>query len=174
LLAAFALRRSARIQAPFCALHREHWRLRLIGMCVTTVVALVASIGCFYYFVKLQEMRPRPPLAELVVPWLCVGMAVTPITWLVIFATLRETAIRADEITETHILLNGVSNVFVEAVEEAEIERRVRLRQWEVAEAIERAPHEGSASGDRAPPSTDAFEERGRSWPTPPPDAFQE
>src|SRR5260370_41962387 len=52
--------------------------------------------------------------------------------WIIVMAVTQNTAIHPDEITRTHILLSGVSEAFVQAVEDAEIERRVRLRQMQV------------------------------------------
>ncbi len=60
------------------------------------------------------------------------------------------------------MLLRGVSEAFVDAVEEAEIERRVRLRQWQEEDAAERPRRVVAEDVDAAPPkrpSSDAFEE---------------
>ncbi len=60
------------------------------------------------------------------------------------------------------MLLRGVSEAFVDAVEEAEIERRVRLRQWQEEDAAERPRRVAADDGGAVPPgraSSDAFEE---------------
>jgi hypothetical protein len=89
---------------------------------------------------------------------------------------MHNTSIRPDEITYTHILLNGVSDAFVTAVEEAEIERRVRLRKWEYEDEAERAPRRRTSDVDdslpQKPASSDAFEED-RPRHAPPGEAFE-
>ncbi len=89
---------------------------------------------------------------------------------------MYNTSIRPDEITRTHMLLNGVSEAFVDAVEEAEIERRVRLRQWQEADEAERPRRVLADDVDAVPPkraSSDGFaEDRPRR--TRPSDAIEE
>jgi hypothetical protein len=109
-------------------------------------------------------------------PFLCLGALSVFIGLLIVVAILHNTSIRPDEITGTHILLNGVSEAFVTAVEEAEIERRVRLRQWEYEDEAERAPRRRASDVDvslpQKPASSDAFEED-RPRHVPPGEAFE-
>jgi hypothetical protein len=174
---ALVLRKRARLQAPFCEHHQGHWTMRTVIAWVATILANAIAVGSIASFIALENARPRQPAADILLPWLCVGSIGIFVVWLLVIAILQNTAIRPEEITRTHILLNGVSEEFVNAVEEAEIERRVRLRQWEYEDEAEEMPHrpavDKSGTSDR-PPSSDAFEEkaRRRSAP-PPPDAFE-
>jgi hypothetical protein len=117
-----------------------------------------------------SPISPRFPPA-----FVCFGGLGLAVCWLVLIAVLGNMAIRPDEITGTRILLNGVSEEFVQAVEDAEIERRVRLRQRQVEDEAEAAPHRHGqpAEPPRKPPLTEAIEEARPPRPAPPPDAFE-
>jgi hypothetical protein len=178
LILALVMRKRARLQAPFCEQHQGHWIIRTVTLLVTTVLAIAIGVGAFVAFITLTDRPGRPPqAAEFVAPLLCGGSIVVFIAWLVVIAVVQNTAIRPDEITRTSILLNGVSEEFVNAVEEAEIERRVRLRQWEYEDeadpTMRRSVQDQQASPPRKGQSTDAIEEPRRP-PAPPPDAFEE
>jgi hypothetical protein len=172
-----ALRKTARLQAPLCEEHQGHWSTRLIINSVAGVLAAVLGSGGFIaYIVVASGNRPRFPDAELLEPLLCLGSIAIFVLWVIIAAVLYNSSIRPDEITATHILLNGVSEAFVDAVEEAEIERRVRLRQMQIEETQDRPYRvlaEDTDAGPPRPATSDAFEEDRRRR-APPPGAFEE
>jgi hypothetical protein len=169
---ALMLRKNARLQAPFCEQHQGHWTLRTVIIWVTTILVVVFSIGSFIVFIALEEARPRQQAPEIIGPMLCVGTMILFVAWMIVIGIMQNTAIRPDEITNTHILLNGVSDAFVEAVEEAEIERRVRLRQWQHEDEAERAPRHWDDEDEQAAPpkpqASDAIEEDRPPRPAPP------
>jgi hypothetical protein len=126
--------RRARIQAPFCEEHKRHWLFRQILLGVSLIGIVLYGVSLVVFF-----LNAPPRNADLFGPFILVGSVALVIGWLIGFTILQNTGIRAAEITKTHILLAGVSEAFVQAVEEAEIERRVRLRRWEL-EDTEPAP----------------------------------
>jgi hypothetical protein len=172
---AAVLTKRARLQAPFCEQHQNHWLIRTTVIWTTTISLLALGIGAIVFVVYLEAHR----MADLFFPFLCIGGVVLLVGWLILIGVLQSTSIRPDEITSTHILLNGVAEEFVQAVEEAEIERRVRLRQWQHEDEAESAPRrrDDDVEGPtpRKPPAaTDAIEEPRPPRPAPPPDAFEE
>jgi hypothetical protein len=176
LVLALTLRKSARLQAPLCEDHQGHWTTRLIINWIAGILAIGLSVGGFVGFIMLDSMRPQMAGADVLEPLLCVGSAVVFLAWLILVAVLYNTSIRPDEITGTHILLNGVSEAFVDAVEEAEIERRVRLRQMQVEDEQDRPRRVLAEDADAGPPrpaTSDAFEED-RPRRAPPRDAIEE
>lgn len=122
--------RRARLQAPFCEQHQGHWPFRQILLGLSLVGIVLYGIIVVVFFLNAPQRN-----ADLFGPFILVGSVVLVVGWLIGFTILQNTGIRAAEITKTHMLLAGVSEAFVQAVEEAEIERRVRLRQWENEDA---------------------------------------
>jgi hypothetical protein len=171
---ALALRKRARLQTPLCDQHQGHWTIRLaIGWAAAVgfVVAAIATVGAF---IMLENAGPRN--ADVFAPFVCIGGMFVFLGLLILIVIVHSTSIRPDEITRTHILLNGVSDAFVTAVEEAEIERRVRLRRWEYEDEADRAPRRRASDVDESLPqkaaSVDASEED-RPRPAPPAEAFE-
>jgi hypothetical protein len=157
---ALILTKRARLQAPLCEQHRWHWLVRqvFVGLSLLGLAVYVAGLVAFF-------MNAAPPQADQLAPFVILGGMSLFAVWLIAIIVLQSTAIRAAEITKTHILLAGVSEAFVQAVEEAEIERRVRLRQWDYEddEPAPRRPYSPRAIGEDFTPRTDL-----------PPDAFKE
>jgi hypothetical protein len=171
---ALVLRKRARLQAPMCDQHQNHWTVRLAISWAASIFVIFIGVASIVLVILLDNAGPRQ--GDVFSPFICVGSLILFVGFLILLAIVQNTAIRPDEITATHILLNGVSEAFVTAVEEAEIERRVRLRQWEYEDEAER-PLRRHAGDDeeslpRRPPSSDAFEED-RPRPAPPDDAFE-
>ncbi len=133
-IVALIMTRRAKLQAPLCEQHQGHWLFRQIFLGLSLVGIVIYAISLIVFFVNAP-----PQAADQFGLFVYVGSMVLVIGWLIAIAIVQSTAIRAAEITKTHILLAGVSEAFVQAVEEAEIERRVRLRRWEL-EDTEPAP----------------------------------
>jgi hypothetical protein len=171
---ALVLRKRARLQTPLCDRHQNHWTIRLAIGWAATVTFIVTAIAVIVAIIILENAGPR--IADMAAPFLCLGAMFVFIGLLILVAILHNTSIRPDEITGTHILINGVSDAFVTAVEEAEIERRVRLRQWEYEDEAERPPRRRTSDVDVSLPqkgaSSNAFEED-RPRPAPPAEAFE-
>jgi hypothetical protein len=171
---ALILRKRATLQAPLCDRHQGHWTIRTAISWTAAIAVVLVGIASVVLLILLEE-NAGPRNADIFALFLCVGGVIVFVGLLILLAILQNTAIRPDDITRTHILLNGVSDAFVTAVEEAEIERRVRLRQWEVEDEADRAPRRYTGDDEpplRRPPSTDAFEE-GPPRPAPQSDAFK-
>jgi hypothetical protein len=80
----------------------------------------------------MNATTPRPQWVDVTGPLLAVTSVVAFVGCVTLAIILGVTGIRPREITGTHILLSGVCEAFADAVENAEIEHRVRLRQWEI------------------------------------------
>jgi hypothetical protein len=157
-IVALIVSRRVRVEAPFCDRCKGHWRIRqaLLWVSFLGVLALIAAFVVLFLNGLGQQARDLEP-------WLFVGAAVLFIGWLILLAIVHGTAIRPAEVTKTHFLLANVSEEFVQVVEEIEIERRVRLRQWEQADAEPAPPKR---------PSPEAIREERPPRPVPP-DAFE-
>ena len=135
--------------------------------------ALAVGGGLIFALIRLDNAQGRQ--GDLLGPVFCVGSFFFFVAWIIVLAITQAVSIRADEITYTHISLTGVSEAFVQAVEEAEIERRVRLRQWQEEDEDERwsARREDEPARPHRAPASDAIEEERPPRSTPPPDAFE-
>ena len=126
-----------------------------------SVAALISSVEppVIAFFVSAA------PRGDDLFGLVCVGGMVVFTGWVIAAIIMQNTAIRPAEISRTHLLLAGVSDTFVQAVEEMEIERRVRLRQFEQQDRAAELPRRSSSAAiqDDYPPR-----------PTAPPDAIQE
>jgi hypothetical protein len=174
---AMVLRRSAQLQAPLCERHRGHWTVRVIAIWATSGLLALMGFAAVAAFIAIEVSRRFDnQQADTLGMLICLGGAIGFVGWLVILVIVQNTMIRPDEITRTHILLNGVSEAFVNAVEEAEIERRVRLRQWQDADDRELTPRQrsGDLSQPSKSPSVEAIEEERRPRPAPPGNAVEE
>src|SRR3954469_16324248 len=57
----FAIRKTARLQAPLCEEHQGHWTTRLIINWVVGILAVSVSVGLFIGFIALNDARARGP-----------------------------------------------------------------------------------------------------------------
>ncbi len=120
-IVASILTRRATVQGPFCDEHKKHWFKRALLMWGSFFLFGVIGLGSIILVANL----PRPH-NEDIMPFVCTGSCVLLVVWLIIVIWAQNTGIRAKEITDDEILLDGVSAEFVDAVDEAEHERRER------------------------------------------------
>jgi hypothetical protein len=158
-IVALIMTRRARLQAPLCDSHQGHWTIRQALQLVSLIGLVIFGICLVIFFMTVQPQQAGDLIAVAFI-----GGFVLLTAWLILVAIVQSSAIRAVEITKTHMLLAGVSDGFVLAVEEAEIERRVRLRQWD---------NEDTEPAPRIRHSPEEIQEDFPRLPGPPPDAFQ-
>src|SRR6516162_11189643 len=115
LILALALRKTALLQAPLCERHQGHWTIRAVISWAGTILVVLLCTAGLAFFIALIDWRQRH--AEDLGGLVCLASLGVFVVWLIVLAVLQNTAIRPDEITRTHILLNGVSDEFVQAVE---------------------------------------------------------
>jgi hypothetical protein len=145
----------ARIQAPLCDQHQGHWFNRnalmwgsffLLGLVGAGLIALVSTL-------------PRQnPNDDSLFGIACLGSVVLFVVWVIIAIVCQNTAIRPTEITPTHITLTGVSDGFVDAVEDAKAEHRSRKRSRISRREDDEEEEEEERPRKKRPPS-DAIEE---------------
>jgi hypothetical protein len=97
-----------------------------------------------------------------------VGLAVFAPWLFALFERMRAATIRVVEITDTEILLDGVAEAFILAIDAAETEHITRVSQW--AQLYEADPN----ATTMYPPSTDLRTEGRASPHARPTDAFKE
>lgn len=163
------LTKRASVKVPFCAGHAWHWINR--NLLIAGTFVLFAAIGIISVVVATNVPRD---LEQKIMPVICIGDLVLLVTWLVIIVVAQTTAIRPKEITDKEVVLAGVCNEFVDAVEEADREyraRRIRARRVrDEAEEEEDEPRprkKGQSTEVQADeprprkkrPATDEFEE---------------
>jgi hypothetical protein len=168
LIVALILTKRATVRAPFCEQHRWHWLWRLLVILASLFFVLFAGIATI---IVMASTRPQGGAggADALRGFACVASLALFLAWLILALILQNTAIRPREITDTEILLTGVSEAFVEAVEEADRERRhlrrERPRRWE---------YEEERSAPRPVRPADAIEDWERPRSRPPSDAIEE
>lgn len=154
ILASILTRRTV-VQAPLCDEHKGHWFKRNLWMWGTFFLFGLAGLGA----VILASSVDDPRLQNILGPIAGGVCSLGAIGWLVIVIACQVTAIRPKEITDTEVLLTGVSEQFVEAVAEADQEReerrasrrRERPSKWrgEDDEEEEARPRKKRPSDDR-------------------------
>ncbi len=167
--------KQARLQAPLCARHQGHWTENSLIHWLVGVLAVGLACGGVIACLIMNGTTPRPQWVNVIGPLLAVASVVLYVGCLILAIILKGTAIRPREITGNHILLSGVCEAFADAVENAEIEYRVRLRQWHNEDAAEEASlksDNNQASLGTCPDSHAIAEDR-TSPPAAPRDAFE-
>ncbi len=114
----------AKVQVPLCEDHKGHWFNR--HLIVWGSFALVALLGLAIFIMMMALPREH---TDRIGPFACIGGLVLFIAWLVVLIVCQSTAIRPKEITDDDITLQGVSEAFVDAVEDAYRERRARRKK---------------------------------------------
>jgi hypothetical protein len=133
-IVAMILTKKASVKAPFCDQHKGHWFNRSLLMWGTFF--LFGGIG---FAVLLIGAGAAKNGRDSAMPFVCMGDLFLVVAWLTIVVVIQSTAIRPKEITDEEIVLAGVCDEFVDAVEEAKQERyarrRKRLGRWDDDEA---------------------------------------
>ncbi len=114
----------AKVQAPFCEQHQGHWFNRLLLMWGSFIV-----LGGLCGMLLLSLAVLPKQTADAIAPFICGGCVVLGIVWLVILIGAQVTAIRTKEITDHDIILEGVSQEFVDIMEDTQRERRARRKK---------------------------------------------
>ena len=122
-IVASIMTKKARLQAPLCDEHKGHWFKRGLLMWGTFFLFGLLGVGGFVIAGNL----PRPNDDYMGIA--CAAGAVFFVIWLVIVVVAQYTAIRPSEITDEEIVLKGVSQEFVDAVEESDRHRPMRSRR---------------------------------------------
>lgn len=112
-IVALILTKRMKVAAPFCAEHKNHWNIRMaIGF--GGFVALVL-FGFARLFVLAQMGRKGDDLMGL----FCLGWFLLLLIWFIAnLIIMGSTSVRATEITDRSITLNGVCPKFVHALQE--------------------------------------------------------
>jgi hypothetical protein len=143
----------ATIQAPLCDQHQGHWFNRLVLMWGSAaLLGLVSVAGIVFVSVLPQEQ-------DAIKGFVCFGCILLLLAWLIVAIVVQNTAIRPTEITTTHITLTGVSDRFVDAVEDEKAERRARKRSRRSRREEENEEEEEEERPRKKRPPSDAIEE---------------
>ena len=108
-LGALIFSKRATVDIPLCDRHKWHWGIRTAIALVGILILVGLGIGVALVASENQDLAPY-----LVIPLLLVFVG-----WLVLLIYLGVTTIRPTEITDKSITLKGVSEEFVDALEEA-------------------------------------------------------
>jgi hypothetical protein len=120
-IVAAIITRRVTVQVPLCDEHKGHWFKRNLWMWGTFFLFGLAGVGALVFAGNLDRQ-----LSDQVMPFACIFGVALLVGWLVIVIVCQNTAIRPKEITDTEVLLTGVAEQFVEAVTEADRERKER------------------------------------------------
>lgn len=126
LYAVFAaiMSKRAQLEAPLCARHRNHWKMRTVILVVS--ILLMFALGIISICVVSSDVRG--PNVEMLKGISCVGTIALGVAWLILLISLQNTSIRPKEITDLDLFLSGVSPAFVEAMDEQHAHDRRRRR----------------------------------------------
>lgn len=124
-IVALILTKRARVLVPLCPDHQGHWFNRNLLMWGTFFLFGALGIGGFVVAGMLEQPGQR---GDSFVGFACIGSLVLFVIWLVIVVVAQSTAIRPKEITDNEIVLQGVSEAFVEAVQDSDRHERTRRR----------------------------------------------
>src|SRR5262249_2167773 len=118
------------IIAPLCDNHRWHWAVR--------AVAVPGSFLAFnaVYFAGLLTLLDANPGFDAP-EWLLLGGAGALIAWILLVVMLHRTAIRVRELTGGGLVVNGVADDFIEALEKHRQSRE--CDKWLTLEGADRA-----------------------------------
>jgi hypothetical protein len=124
LIVMILMTKRATLQAPLCDQHKNHWLIRTLIVAGSGVLfALMAVLG----FIGFAVLDPR--VGEQF-GWIgCLGGIGLFVTWIIILIVCQNTAIRPKEITDDEITLQGVSDAFVEALDERHAAKRARRKK---------------------------------------------
>jgi hypothetical protein len=163
-LGAMIFMKSCTMPAPLCEKHKWHWGGR-------TAVILLSLLGLIVVVLAGVALGSALDLDPAVV---FLPILVLFVGWLVLAVVLSATQIRPTEITDKSITLRGVSEDFVEALEEArrgddeDRPRRRRARDEDEDDEDDRPRRRRRAADDggyydpgrrRRRPSSDTYEE---------------
>jgi hypothetical protein len=125
-IVALILTKRMTVGVPLCHLHKNHWSWRN-WLSVLTFLGLV-GLGGGATFLSAQMQAPGGQ--NYIGAIACGGVVVLGVAWFVMVAIVQLTAIGATEITDRSITLKGVSESFVntlqefrESTEEEEVEK---------------------------------------------------
>ncbi len=118
IIVALLMTKRTTVQAPLCDAHQGHWFNRLMINLGTLFVCTVIGAGGAFAIIALTQGG-----ANDVNGLACFLPIVMFLIWIIVLVILQQTAIRPKEITDREIVLTGVCQEFVNAVEEQEEER---------------------------------------------------
>jgi hypothetical protein len=123
-IVAMIMTKRARVQVPLCDRHHGHWLYRhlIVWGLFGFLLLLSAAAGLI---VAILPGRHQDTIG----PFACIAGLVFFVGWLIVLIVAQSTAIRPKEITQDEIVLQGVSDAFVEAVQTADEERRARRKK---------------------------------------------
>jgi hypothetical protein len=147
------------VSVPLCEAHKHHWLVRMVVALVGLGLLLVLLVFNIAITSMLSDAR-NDELTSILLPVLWIGLVVLLLAWLITIIIMQNSAIRPNEITDDTITLTGVSDAFVDAVEDArdqeeeEYRARPRARRERPDRAYDpKAPRRGPA------PPRDAYRE---------------
>jgi len=109
------------VRLPFCGAHKHHLLRQVIGILGGSLLVGVFAMGAFAAFVERAETgRPDPPATRVLFGMLCLSALVAPLAWLGACLALHRTSVRLLRYDRRTITLGGVSERFVEALEESD------------------------------------------------------
>jgi hypothetical protein len=113
IIVALVMTRRVVVQAPLCAAHQGHWFKRTMWMWGTFCLFCLAGAAALGLFAG-PEQRPN----DRGEGYACVASSVLFLVWIAVVIVCKSTGIRPTEIDDEDIELTGVSEEFVEAVEQ--------------------------------------------------------
>ena len=162
-LVALVISKRARLQAPFCPLHQRHWYNRSLLIWGAGLILFLCAAASFLALSVFVE--PDKDFVAGIILYL-LGMGLITL-WVALIIGVQLTSIRPKVITKTEIVLKGVAEAFVSAVQEAdrrkyEVGRPATPNESAPPDAI-RAEMSKMIIGERmqkpeTPPASDTFE----------------
>jgi len=177
-IVALVMQKRMRVEAPLCRRHQNHWLVRTLTIVLSLVGGIVIGCGLLMF---ASQRAGRADNTGLI----CIGIALLGGLWLLLVAILSLTAVRPQEITDDSITLTGVSDEFIDAMEEFDEDeiddeddddrprrrRRPPSPRYEGDDAEEERPRRPRRP---PPPAGEPRADEDRPRRRPPPDAYEE
>ena len=103
------------VRAPFCDLHKNHWRVRTIISWVSFLA--VISVGLASAALVLEYAGRQNVTGMMIGTILCPGFFLALLLWVVLVVTLKRRGVHIAAINEPRITLGGIAPEFVDALE---------------------------------------------------------
>jgi hypothetical protein len=141
--------REANLRTPLCDRHKHHWLVRNMWIALGMLGYVLSILGCPISFAMLSK-----PLQGSLGVLVFIGYTCLLIGSIALIAVSHHKAIHPTEITHTHLVLEGVSERFIQAVMEQD-----HGPEREFVEPQSAPPSDGIEAHKPGLPRSDAFEE---------------
>jgi hypothetical protein len=124
-IVAAILTKKMEVRVPLCTEHQNHWFSRNLIIWGGIVGLILLALLSMFVTAALDSAQPRRGGDSGLLGFVCLGLTLLGLVWLVVVCIVQSGAIKPVEITDRTITLTKVSQEFVDAIEQQDKEERV-------------------------------------------------